>query len=234
MSESVKQAIALGREHYEKREYEKAERYLAKVIAREQGYADIHNMMGVIQHDKGALQEARQSFEAALGINPKYTEAALNLSVTLNDLGLYEQAQGIYKSAIHFDASGSEEVDPYARGKIANLHAEVAQAYLEVGMVSEAIAELRNAIALCPTFADLRVRLAQAYQQIGDLVAARFELEEAIRVRPDYHSARNSLGILLLVSGQREQAISTWEQALERDPENRGARAYLRMVEGLK
>ena len=55
-------------------------------------FADVHNMMGVIHHDRGRLEEARDAFRKALTINPKYTEAALNLSVTCNDLGEYEQA----------------------------------------------------------------------------------------------------------------------------------------------
>ncbi|MGD8860369.1 MAG: tetratricopeptide repeat protein [Myxococcales bacterium] len=230
MDDQLKQAIALGREHYERREYDKAERHLSRVLERERGFADIHNMMGVIHHDKGQLEAARDAFRQALSINPNYTEAALNLAVTYNDLGDYEQARQVYQSVIHFDDSGYEEIDPFAKGKIANLHAELAQAYLEIGMANEAVQEYRNAIRLCPTFADLRVRLAEVYRQIGDLVAARFELSEAVRVRPDYGAARLSLGVLLLVSGQRDAAIEVWEELLQRDPHNKTAQMYLRMA----
>src|SRR5512144_2061806 len=128
MDEQLKQAVALGREHYEKREYDKAERQLTKVIASGQRFADIHNMMGVIHHDRGRLEAARDSFKRALEINPSYTEAALNLAVTYNDLGDYELAQQVYRSAVHRDARGEQEVDPFAKGKIANLHAELAHA----------------------------------------------------------------------------------------------------------
>jgi tetratricopeptide (TPR) repeat protein len=230
MDDQLKQAIALGREHYERREYDKAERHLSRVLERERGFADIHNMMGVIHHDKGQLDAARDAFKEALSINPNYTEAALNLAVTYNDLGDYEQARQVYQSVIHFDDSGHEEIDPFAKGKIANLHAELAQAYLEIGMANEAVQEYRNAIRLCPTFADLRVRLAEVYRQIGDSVAARFELSEAVRVRPDYGAARLSLGVLLLVSGQRDEAIGVWEELLQRDPHNKTAQMYLRMA----
>lgn len=233
MDAQLKQAIALGREHYEKREYDKAERHLEKALAREDGFADLHNMMGVIHHDKGRLESARDAFKRALTINPKYTEAALNLSVTYNDLGEYEQAQQVYQSVIHLDAQGGEEVDPYAKGKVANLHAELAAAYLEIGMPNEAVQEYRNAIRLRPTFADLRVKLAEVYRQLGDLVAARYELTEAIRVRPDFGPARVALGVLLLVSGQREDAIAAWEELLQRDPHNKSAQMYLRMARSM-
>ena len=230
MDEQLKQAIALGREHYEKREYDKAERHLRKVIASGLAFADIHNMIGVISHDRGKLDEARDAFKRALEINPRYTEAALNLAVTYNDLGDYELAQQVYRGAIQRDARGVQEVDPFAKGKIANLHAELAHAYLEVDMPNEAVQEYRSAIRLCPQFADIRVKLAEVYRQMGDLVAARYELEEAMRQRPDYGPSRAALGVLLLISGQRKEAMRVWEEALRRDPHNKAAEMYLRMA----
>jgi tetratricopeptide (TPR) repeat protein len=231
MDEKLKQAIALGREHYEKRDYDKAEHFLSTVIS--QGghrFADVHNMMGVIHHDRGRLEDAREEFRRALALNPHYTEAALNLAVTHNDLGEYEAAQNVYRGAIKREARGPEDVDGFAKGKIANIHAELAQAYLDVGMPNEAVQEYRNAIRLCPHFADLRVRLANVYRQIGDLVAARYELEEAVRVRPAYNPARVAMGVLLLVSGQRQKAVEQWEEALRLEPDNKAAQMYLRMA----
>jgi tetratricopeptide (TPR) repeat protein len=233
MDEKLKQAVALGREHYEKRDYDKAEVYLSKVIEAGNRFADIHNMMGVIHHDRGRIEDARDAFKRALELNPNYTEAALNLAVTYNDLGQYELAQQVYRSAIHRDVRGVQELDPFARGKIANLHADLAHAYLDVDMPNEAVMEYRNAIRLCPHFADLRVKLAEVYRQMGDLVAARYELEEAVRTRPDYGPARVALGVLLLVSGQRSEALAVWEETLRRDPHNKAADMYIRMAENL-
>jgi tetratricopeptide (TPR) repeat protein len=206
LDDKLKQAIALGREHYEKREYDKAEHFLARVIA--QGgnrFADVHNMMGVVHHDKGRLEEAQEEFLRALDLNPHYTEAALNLAVTYNDLGEYGKAQQVYRTAIARDVRGPDDVDGFAKGKIANLHAELAQAYLDVGMPN-------------------------VYRQTGDLAAAHFELEEAMRVRPAYNAARVAMGILLLVSGQRQKAIEQWEEALRAEPDNKVANMYLRMA----
>jgi tetratricopeptide (TPR) repeat protein len=231
MDEKLKQAVALGREHYEKREYDKAQRYLEEVIASGQRYADIYNMMGVIAHDSGRLEAARDAFARALDINPSYTEAALNLAVTLNDLGEYDRAQQVYRGAVHRDARGRQEVDPFAKGKIANLHAEIANAYLEVHMPNEAIVEYRSAIRLCPHFADIRVQLAEVYREMGDLSAARYELEESIRTRPDYGPARVALGVLMLVAGQRQEAIKVWQEALRRDADNKAAEMYLRIAQ---
>jgi tetratricopeptide (TPR) repeat protein len=231
MDERTKQLLALGREHYEKREFDKAVQYLRQVLERPEGrFADVHNMMGVIHHDAGRLEEAQAGFEEALAINPNYTEAALNLAVTYNDLGRYDEAKRIYQAALAKGADSPGKLDPFVKGKIANLHAEVAQAYVDVGMIADAKHELRKAVLLCPTFADLRLRLANLYRQSGDLDAAKFELEEAVAARPRYVPAWVALGVTMLSKGDSAAAIRSWEQALEIEPEHKAAQMYLRMA----
>ena len=232
MDDRVKQLLALGREHYEKREFDKAEHYLKQVVERGITFADVFNMLGVIAHDRGELEAAREHFESALGLNPKYTEASLNLAVTYNDLGLYEEAKSTYQGAI---AGGDQEpgqLDPFAKGKIANLHAEVAQAYVDAGLISEAMHELRKAVILCPDFADLRLRLANLFRQQGDLDAAKIELKQALAHKPHYVPARVALGVVLLQQGKSDDAIGEWEKALADDPGNKSADMYLRMAKG--
>jgi Tfp pilus assembly protein PilF len=65
---------------------------------------------------------------------------------------------------------------------------------------------------------------------MNDLVAARYELEEAMRVRPLYNPARVAMGVLLLVTGQRQKALEQWEEALRIEPENKAAQMYMRMA----
>jgi tetratricopeptide (TPR) repeat protein len=234
MDERTKQLLSLGREHYEKREFDKAEHYLKQVLDRAEtkGFADVYNMLGVIHHDKGRFDEAQASFEEALAINPNYTEAALNLAVTYNDLGRYDEAKRIYQAALSRGTDAPGQLDPFVKGKIANLHAEVAQAYVDAGMPGDAMHELRKAILLCPTFADLRLKLSNLYRQTGDLDAAKFELDEAIAARPRFLPAHIALGVTLLSKGDPKAAIAAWEKALEIDPDHKAAQMYLRMARG--
>ncbi|MFK7991847.1 MAG: tetratricopeptide repeat protein [Sandaracinaceae bacterium] len=235
MEERTKQLLSLGREHYDKREFEKAEHYLRQVLERDETrFADVLNMLGVIHHDRGRFEEAQGCFEEALSINPNYTEAALNLAVTYNDLGRYDEAKKIYRAALSRGEESPGQLDPFVKGKIANLHAEVAQAYADAGMPSDAMHELRKAILLCPTFADLRLRLANLYRQTGDLDAARFELDEAIKSKPSFVPAHVALGVTLLAMGHKEAAIDRWKAALEIDPDNKAGAMYLRMAENMQ
>jgi tetratricopeptide (TPR) repeat protein len=235
MEDRTKQLLSLGREHYDKREFDKAEHYLRQVIERgDTRFADVYNMLGVIHHDRGRFEDAQGCFEEALSINPNYTEAALNLAVTYNDLGRYDEAKRIYKAALSRGEESPGQLDPFVKGKIANLHAEVAQAYVDAGMTADAMHELRKAILLCPTFADLRLRLANLYRQQGDLDAARFELEEAVAAKDQFVPAHVALGVVLLALNQRDAALARWEAALAIDPDNKAAQMYLRMARGMQ
>ena len=232
MDDRTKQLLALGREHYEKREFDKAEHYLLQVVDRGVEFADVYNMLGVIFHDRGQFEEAQAKFESALAINPRYTEAALNLAVTYNDLGRYDEAKKIYQGAIAAGEEAPGKMDPFVKGKIANLHAETAQAYSDAGLLSEAMHEYRKAVILCPHFADLRLRLANLYRQQGDLEAAKYELREALGHRPKYVPARVALGVVLLGLGEKGKAREEWEAALDADADHKAAKMYLRMLDG--
>ena len=70
-----------GRDYYDNREYDKAEPLLLEVAESQAGFADVMNMLGVIYHDRGEVGRAQEYFEKALRLNPRYTEAALNLAV---------------------------------------------------------------------------------------------------------------------------------------------------------
>ncbi|MBX3207339.1 MAG: tetratricopeptide repeat protein [Labilithrix sp.] len=231
MNERVKQLLVLGREHYAKREFEKAEQMLRMVLEEEDRYADVHDMLGVIAHSRGNFLVAERHFERALEINPAYTEAALNLAVTYNDRGKYEKAREVY-SRIKVGPSGTAQgLDPFARGKIANMHADLAQAYHDAGLVREAIGEYEKAVGLCPQFADLQTKLGALLREINDLPSARTHYEAALQAKPNYVPARLQLGVILLAAGESSAAEEHWRHVISLEPDNSQAKMYLRMLE---
>lgn len=230
MDDHIKQQLLLGREHYQKREFEKAEYMLRRVANETDRFADVHDMLGVMAHSRGDFALAERHFEKAVALNPNYTEAQLNLMVTYNDLGKYDKARQVYSQIRHRAGGGSARGDSFAMGKIANMHAETAQAYVDAEMLHEAIAELERAVALCPQFADLRTRLATVYRDTGSAERAMEQLQAAIEHNPRYSPARVMLGVLLLGSGDHDEAIHEFEAALAADPEHRSAQMYLNLA----
>lgn len=231
MDDHLKQLLLLGREHYQKREFDKAEYLLKQVVQQTDRFADVFDMLGVIAHAQGDFAQAERFFEKAVGLNPNYTEAQLNLMVTYNDLGKYDLARELYAKIRGRAGNGDGQQDPFVLGKIANMHAEISQAYLDAGMPVEGVRELERAVALCPTFADLRTRLATLYRDSGQKDRAREQLELAKQHNPGYVQARVLLGVALLSSGEHDAAIGEFEAVLERDAEHKGAQMYLKIAQ---
>jgi tetratricopeptide (TPR) repeat protein len=231
MNERVKQLLVLGREHYGKREFEKAEQMLRMVLEEEDRYADVHDMLGVIAHSRGNFLVAERHFERALEINPAYTEAALNLAVTYNDRGKYEKAREVYSRIKVGPAGTTAGLDPFARGKLANMHAEIAQAYHDAGLIREAVREYEKGVGLCPHFADLQTKLGTLLRELNDLANARKAYEAAIQAKPNYVPARFQLCVTLLSLGEPAAGEEHWKHVITLEPENSQAKLYLRMLE---
>jgi tetratricopeptide (TPR) repeat protein len=231
MDERVKQWLNQGREYYQKHEFEKAEKLLGAVVEQQTGYADVYNMLGVMAHERSDYARAEQNFESATRINPNYTEALLNLAVTYNDQGKYEAARNIYQQIRSARERSKDGIDPFAKGKLANMHGDLATAYEEAGLPEEAIHELERAVSLCPGFVDLRSRLGVLHRDAGNLQTARQQFEAARAANPRYAHARVMLGITLLSLNEVDAALAEWQAALEQEPNNRSAQMYIRMVE---
>lgn len=230
MDEDLRRLLGLGREHYVAHDWDAAETILTQVIEKHRGFADVWNMLGVIWHTRGKLDEAQTAFEEAVGINPSYTEAALNLAVTYNDLGKYAQAREVYGKAIQRTRSAPRSLDPFVKGKLANMHADLGAAYAAHGLYPEAVREYHHALELCPTFGDLRTRLALVLRDSGETGAAARELEIVKTTQPLYVPARLALGTTFYMLGRRDEAMREWEAVLAIEPEHKAAHLYVRMA----
>src|SRR5215471_15384083 len=219
MDERVKQLLVLGREHYGKREFEKAEELLREVLDREDRFADVHDMLGVIAHSRGNFIQAERHFERALEINPAYTEAALNLAVTYNERGKYDAAKSVYARIKGNPSASVQSLDPFARGKLANMHADLGQAYADAGLPHEAIQEFEKAVNLCPQFADLQTKLGGLLREVNNQARAREHYEAALASRPNYVPARLQLGVTLLALGDSKGAEEEWRKVIEIEPD---------------
>jgi tetratricopeptide (TPR) repeat protein len=230
MDDALKQLLTLGRGYFEKKQYKDAEGYLTQVVEQNQSFADVYNMLGVIYHDQGQFARAQRAFEAALRLNPSYTDAALNLAIIYNDLGRYREAKEVYSAALSRQRSSPHRLDPYVKGKIANMYADIGNVFASSGMLEEAIVEYRRALELGPTFVDIRLKLADALRDLGDHAGALAEFEAILKANPNYLPGRVHYGITLYSAGRRADAIAVWEDVLGRNPGNKSAEMYLNLV----
>jgi len=231
MEEDFRELLRMGREAYQKREYARAEELLGRVVEKYDNYADVHNMLGVIFHDRGLFSKAQAHFERALAINPNYTEAAMNLAVTYNDLGCYQQAREIFGRVLNISREAGGQLEPFLRGKIANMYADIGDVYHTAGLYREACREYEKALELGPSFVDIRLRLAQALRDAGERQAAITQLKRILQDRPNFLPAHLNLGVMYYSMGQAEDARRHWQEALRLDPDNKSCHMYLSMLE---
>jgi tetratricopeptide (TPR) repeat protein len=233
MEEDLRQLMNTGRKHFDAGEYKEAETCITRVLHQESGFADLLNMLGVIYHSQGRTDEAERSFEKALAINPNYTDAALNLSVIYNDKGKYNEAREIYSRAVnnsYEDEEQEEGLDPFARGKISNMHAELGDAYFGLGRYSDAVREFERALDLSPDFVDIRTKLGHVLRDMGRYEEALVHYRQVKEKRSDYLPARLALGVTLFSLKRKQEAVAEWQECVSLAPSDRRAATYLRMV----
>jgi tetratricopeptide (TPR) repeat protein len=138
MPDEIKELYDHGKELFEKGDYVGAEGLLREVLKHNPRYADVLNKLGVITCLKGSLKEASEFFEEALRLNPLYTEAALNLTVTYNEMGLPDKAIEVVerasKSAAAIEPGSARPMDPFVAGKLANEHYKLGNLYIECNL----------------------------------------------------------------------------------------------------
>ena len=214
-------------------QFDKAQKCFLQLVEKTPYFADVYNMLGVINHSSGQFSDAVVFFEKALKINPKYTEALLNLAVLYNDLGEYKKARKLYakvqsKSREH---KGSK-MDPFIRAKLANRHADVGDIYEGIGFYKEAIEEYNKALKLGPNFHDIRCKLATCLREQGKYADAVKEFRKVIKSNPKYHYAQIQLGVTQYAAGKTKEAVKQWNTVLKKVPGHEGAKMYLRLAEG--
>jgi tetratricopeptide (TPR) repeat protein len=231
--DTISELVYTGKQYFEQKDYHNAEAYLLRVLEKTDRYADVLNMMGVIHHADGRFSSAIEMFKRALSINPRYTEALMNLAVLYNDLGQYDDAKRLYQQLKKIPRSKGQTIEPVLRGKLSNLHASIGDIYRSAGVHKHAIDEYEKALQLNPTYVDIKTKLGQSLREDGQSKKALKVLKDAIKAKSSYSPARIQLGLTYYAMGKTADAKREWKAALAKDPSNDYAKMYLRLLEAM-
>jgi len=228
MSPELRRILDVADEHYARAEYELARPHYERLIRNGVCYPDVLNRLGVIHHLAGRLLEARDCFERSLAENAGYIEAALNLTVTCNELGEYGTGIRSLKRAQRHSESSN---DAYRRGKLANEHRVLAEAYMDLDRPEDAMHEFGRALRLCPDFHDIRIELARLLHRRGNAQGAREELTLILQLEPGHHDARTLLGVIEIETGDRMAGLQHLRDVVRDCADHPVAKAYLSRAE---
>lgn len=230
--DSLKLLVERAASALDQRQYSEAEELLQAAIRQAPAQANLYNMLGFACSQQDAPDKAVECFRRALTINPTYTEAQLNLAITLADMGAYRQALKEYREAKEREGTPPPGIPSYARSRLADSHAELGRVYQDLGLLPQALEEYQKAIQHGRTFADLHQRIALCYIEMNDYDRAEQALCRALDLNPRYVEAMVHLGLVHYKQGKWERAIAMWEQALGLDPRHTLAQIYLRIIRG--
>ncbi|MBY0553026.1 tetratricopeptide repeat protein [bacterium] len=192
---------------------------------------EVLQMLATIYYDQGKFNKAISTFKKALEIEPSYTDAAVGLSIILNDIGRYDDARRIFDQAkAQLDAK-KQSVEPNVNEKFASKHAELADMYLQFKRFEESAEQYLKAISLSVKKVDLILRLSECYVQAGQKDKAIKELKSLLQADPRLASPRLKLGLILYNSHHIAEAVDQWENILRYEPKNTEAIRYLKMAQ---
>jgi tetratricopeptide (TPR) repeat protein len=97
-------------------------------------------------------------------------------------------------------------------------HYNLANWFMDLNRVPEAIEEFRHVVSLRPDYAEAYDNLGSALLQTGHTEEARASFESALRYHPDSAEAHNNLGNALIRLGHPDEAIAQYRQALRIKP----------------
>ncbi len=158
----------------------------------------------------GSLTRAKQEYEKALKIYPKYLDALYNLAMTCERLGRKGEAIDDYKR--YLDIKGN---DP-------DVWTQLGLLYDDVGSQNEARHAYEKALEADPKFGRAHHNLGVLLKEEGDLKGAETHLATFVKLEEaagrQNGDAYYSLGILYLQELRDKEAKAAMQKALDIDP----------------
>ncbi len=230
MAVQTERALARARERFAVQDYYGTVHLLEEIVAGGRAFADVHHLLGVSLSLLGQRQRALTEFGRALELNPRYLEALIHQGLVLYEMGRDAEAEDSFRRASASLSPPADGLPAPVAARLANQHAELADAYAEAGSLDRAVEQYQRALELGPAFVDLRYRMARVLLESGRSLEAREALEEVLRTRPNFVDASAALGLAHYLSGDALGARDNWKGCLKRRPENARVEAYLAML----
>ncbi|HYV18148.1 MAG TPA: tetratricopeptide repeat protein [Verrucomicrobiae bacterium] len=203
--------LNMARARIELRDYDGALQDIATHVQRQPRSRDAEYLRGRIAERRGHPDEAESDYQAALAIDPNFTEAR-------NDLGLLRERQGRHDEALA-EFRRVVTIDP-----------EFGEAYNNIGIVLRGRGEkaaaadaFRRAIKATPGFAGAYSNLAVLLEDDKEYAEAETLLRQAVQHAPKDADIRSNLGALLHLMGRDEEAVRELERASALDPKSASA-----------
>ena len=202
-----------ARRDIDAQKFEAAIAPLQKFIAEKDDFAYAHFQLGYVYTALGRGKEARPEYERALQLDPKMSEAAVNLGILLlND----EPA-----AAVAPLQKAVESLPTQSRPRTL-----LGRAYERSGDLKNAVAAYEGALALDPKDSETSLHLAQLLFGQDRAAQAETRFRAVLAAEPESHAAL--LGLAQSLEAEKKpEAVEAYQNYLKVQPDDPGARQRL-------
>ena len=176
-----------------------------KAIALEDQLASAHAVLGLLLMEAGERDQARQSVDRALTLDPR-SKTALMLKSEL------QLGDGDSTGA---EATARKAIELYPDDWM--VHSTLAYLFYRQSRFAEAAASFEETLARAPDNVRTLSNLAGLYHMLGRSDDAATTLQRAIEIAPSTR-AYNNLGTLRFFQGRYEESMQLFEKAVELAP----------------
>ncbi|MEW6129450.1 MAG: tetratricopeptide repeat protein [Acidobacteriota bacterium] len=239
-------------------QYEQAIEPLKKAISIEKNYFQAHNDLGVVYMKLNRLDEAEQTFRAAIKITDKVYFPQLNLGIVLNKKAQYKDAAQVLRNlqnrfpnlnSVHTPliealiegqewVAAEEEIQKALKVKdadVVDLQVKLGSAQMRQGKFDTAVATLKEATAAEPNNAQAHFMLGASYQQLGQMDDCERELTKAYEIGgAQMAGVQLLLGQLYFQKKEYQKALDAFEIYLRDVPNAPNAAQVKAVIEQLR
>ncbi|MFH1033102.1 MAG: tetratricopeptide repeat protein [Pseudomonadota bacterium] len=213
---SPRTLLALGQWHQAQGEHHKAKDLYRSAVKLSPKFVKAHEALANLCRLLEENDEALVHLQTAVKISPKNIDRQLELGQMLAESGRSEEAQQIFRAAMHAARDQYAEVAQKvgeacmraglsadaeeaflqalaAKPKDIHLYNRLGIAFRQQGKIKEAVANYHRALKLDPENENLYYNLSRAYYQGQDYNLAQQALAKALALRPDFPEAREML-----------------------------------------
>jgi tetratricopeptide (TPR) repeat protein len=163
-----------------------------------------HSFKGEIHYFNAKPDKARDSFERAISLDPKNTDALLKLAEIQLLLRNYQDCFNRVNEALRINQQLYKGY--FLKG----------YAYLELGDTSLAVSSIQTAVEINPRFYDGYMTLGDIHAMKGSNLAIEY-YNSALESRPGDQEAMYNLGLYLQNSKRLEDAVIVYDRMIEVD-----------------
>ncbi|CAH2015390.1 unnamed protein product [Acanthoscelides obtectus] len=188
-------------------EIDRCKELIKKEIARSNGKNEVaFYKQGEILKEEGKLQEALESFQTCLKLNPESVDNMKEVAKCLLEMKRYKLAADVYLQAERNSKSSDWQIYFYS-----------AQCHLKLGDIPKAKAYAQKAVQMEKDEMCYAL-LLKVLTQEGDLKAAIAVSDSAVMSCPDSINLLTESGLLNLKAGQTQQAFERLSATLALEP----------------